>query len=93
MVAVASVVFNRVKSERFPNTVTDVIYAKNQFSPVMNGSINKQASEIQYKAIEDALTRDNTNGALFFYAPSLVKSGYMESLTTVAVIGVHHFKK
>lgn len=93
MVAVAAVVFNRVTSSRFPNSVQNVIYAKNQFSPVANGSINKPASDIHYKAVDDALTRDNTNGALFFYAPSLVKSRYMESLTTVKVIGVHHFKK
>ena len=92
MVAVAAVVFNRVASSQFPNNVTDVIYARNQFSPVANGSINKPASDIHYKAVKDALTRDNTNGALFFYAPSLVKSPYMESLRTVKVIGVHVFK-
>lgn len=93
MVAVASVVFNRMTSGKFPKTVTDVIYARNQFQPVANGTINKPASEVHFKAVEDALTRDNTNGALFFYAPSLVKSTYMESLTTVAVIGTHQFKK
>lgn len=93
MVAVASVVFNRITSGKFPTSVSGVIYARNQFQPVSNGSINKPASEVHFKAVEDALTRDNTNGALFFYAPSLVKSTYMESLATVAVIGTHHFKK
>ncbi len=92
MVAVASVVLNRVADPRFPNSVEGVIYAKNQFSPVANGSINKPASDIHFKAVEDALTRDNTNGAVFFYAPGLVDSPYMESLQTVAVIGAHHFK-
>lgn len=92
MVAVASVVLNRVASSKFPNDIRGVIYAKNQFSPVANGSINKKALDIQYKAVDDALHRDNTKGALFFYAPSLVKSRYMESLRTVAVIGTHHFK-
>ena len=33
-VAVGAVVINRVLSERFPNTVVGVIYAKNQFAPV-----------------------------------------------------------
>lgn len=93
MVAVAAVVFNRMKSGKFPSTVEGVVYAKNQFSPVSNGSIKKPASDVHHKAVADALTRDNTNGALYFYAPSLVKSRYMESLNTVAVIGTHHFKK
>lgn len=92
MVAVASVVLNRVADSRFPNTIEGVIYAKNQFTPVSNGSINKPASDIHFKAVEDALTRDNANGAIFFYAPALVDSSYMESLSTVAVIGSHHFK-
>ncbi|MFP3498476.1 cell wall hydrolase, partial [Pseudomonas sp. SIMBA_059] len=39
-VAVALVVLNRVDSKDFPNTITDVIYQKGQFSPVSNGRIN-----------------------------------------------------
>ncbi|MGI5892682.1 MAG: cell wall hydrolase [Bacillota bacterium] len=31
--AVIEVVFNRVMSKRFPNTIKEVIYAKNQFTP------------------------------------------------------------
>lgn len=92
MVAVASVVLNRVFSSKFPDTIQGVIYARNQFSPVANGSINKPASDVHYKAVDDALRRDNTNGATFFYAPAVVDSAYMESLQTVAVIGGHHFK-
>lgn len=92
MVAVASVVLNRVSSSKFQDSVRGVIYAKNQFSPVANGSINKAASDVHYKAVKDAMVRDNTNGATFFYAPGLVDSNYMESLRTVATIGAHEFK-
>lgn len=92
MVAVASVVLNRVSDNQFPDSVQGVIYAKNQFSPVANGSINRAASDVHYKAVKDALTRDNTNGATFFYAPGIVDSNYMESLRTVATIGAHEFK-
>lgn len=93
-VAVAKVVFNRVLDKKFPNTVNDVIFAKNQFVPAGNGTIHKKvASNTQYKAIETALaSSDNLGGATFFYAPSLAKSAWHESLKTVAVIGVHHFK-
>lgn len=37
---VCEVILNRVDSNRFPNTIQDVIYEKNQFSVVNNGSID-----------------------------------------------------
>lgn len=40
-VAVANVVLNRVKSSQYPDTIKGVIYAKGQFSPVKNGSMEK----------------------------------------------------
>ena len=46
MRAVASVVMNRVRSPRFPNTVRDVVYAPGQFSPVRTKSA-KMTSLIQ----------------------------------------------
>ena len=38
---VMSVVMNRVGSEDFPDTVSEVIYQKSQFSTVSNGSFDK----------------------------------------------------
>lgn len=35
--AVANIVLNRVRSSHYPNTVSDVVYAKSQFSGVMSG--------------------------------------------------------
>lgn len=92
MVAVASVVFNRMASKKFPDTAKAVIYAKNQFVPAASGSINKSASDVHYKAVDDALTRDNTSGALFFYNAKTAKSRWLDGLQTVAVIGSHTFK-
>jgi spore germination cell wall hydrolase CwlJ-like protein len=40
-IAVGIVVMNRVRSNKFPDTVKDVIYQKNQFSPVKNGMLKK----------------------------------------------------
>ncbi len=39
MVAVAEVVFNRIRSEQFPDTINEVIFAPGQFSPCSNGGI------------------------------------------------------
>ena len=40
--AVGTVIMNRVESPLFPNTIYDVIFAPNQFSPASNGSINRE---------------------------------------------------
>lgn len=40
-VAVGAVVLNRVRSGAYPNTVHGVIYASGQFTPALNGKLNK----------------------------------------------------
>lgn len=39
--AVGIVVMNRVRSNKFPNSVKEVIYQSGQFSPVRNGALSK----------------------------------------------------
>lgn len=39
--AVGIIIMNRVDSKDFPNTINKVIYQKNQFGPVSNGSLKK----------------------------------------------------
>lgn len=43
--AVGIVVMNRVKSNKFPNSIKKVIYQNGQFSPVRNGSLTKALKE------------------------------------------------
>ncbi len=71
-VAVGAVVLNRVKSGSFKNTISGVIYevidGYYQFTPVLNGWINKPASADSIKAAKEALSGvDPTNGALFYF--------------------------
>ena len=71
-VAVGSVVVNRVKSSLFPNSIGAVINQKTngnyEFTPVLNGNINKPATKSAVKAAYEALSgNDPTNNALFFY--------------------------
>ena len=40
-IAVGNVVLNRVRDPRFPNTIYNVIYQKNQFSPAASGSVKR----------------------------------------------------
>jgi N-acetylmuramoyl-L-alanine amidase len=94
-VAVAVVVLNRVDSPDFPDTVTDVIYQKGQFSPVSNGEINRPADAESFRAVDEALSLDRSKGAgsLFFYNPKTSSSKWLESRPTTLVIGNHVFKK
>lgn len=74
-VAVGAVVVNRVQSSKFPNTIREVIYQRingyYQFSPVLNGWINRPATQTDINAAYEALRgKDPTNGALFYFDDS-----------------------
>ncbi len=67
---VANVVINRVESGSFPDTITEVVYQENQFSPVKSGSIHTvTVSDETRQAVDAALAgEDPSCGALFFAA-------------------------
>ena len=44
LLAVATVILNRVNDPRFPNSITEVVYASNQFEPVTKGSLDAALS-------------------------------------------------
>lgn len=74
-VAVGAVVINRVRSGSFPNSISAVINQKTngtyQFTPVLNGNINRPAQSNALRAANEALSgTDPTNNALFFYSGS-----------------------
>ncbi|SHE48026.1 LysM domain-containing protein [Desulforamulus putei DSM 12395] len=86
-IGVAAVVINRVKSDLFPDTIRDVIYAPNQFTPVRNGWINRPATESSIQAAKAALYgSDPTNGALYFYDNS-TRNSFLRSLPVSATYG------
>ena len=96
-IMVANVILNRVAHSKFPDTVTEVVYASGQFSPVSSGKINrvKISSDTQV-AVKRALGgEDYSNGAPYFaarrYAASANMRWFDRSLTKVAVHGGHEF--
>lgn len=100
---VANVVLNRVNSERFPATVTEVVFQQEkgvaQFSPISNGTFYKvEISEETYEAVNRALLgEDISEGALFFasrkYADSEKMKWFDENLTFLLKHGGHEFFK
>lgn len=75
-ILVANVILNRVQHERFPNTVTDVVFetcgGSPQFSPTADGRFDTvRITEGSKEAVDRALGgEDFSNGALYFSARS-----------------------
>ena len=93
-VAVAAVVINRVKDNRFPNSIEDVIYQKNAFSVVKDGSINMDPTDEAYRAAQDALYGDDpTEKAVYFWNPEISTCKWIQRLQPHMRIGNHVFAK
>lgn len=72
---VASTILNRLNSPLFPNNLMEVMIAKNQFTPIGDGTAyDTEASEDSYLAIMDAIHTDFSNGALFFMNPDYAEN-------------------
>lgn len=86
--AVGAVVMNRVKSGRYPNSISEVIYQPSQFPPAGRGYVaNKIANGVKascLQAAQEAINgMDNTGGAMSFRRASSGHAG--------VVIGSHVF--
>ena len=92
-VAVGAVVLNRVRSSQFPNTLSGVIYQKNAFESVTNGSINNTPDSDCIRAAKEAMNGwDPTGGCLYFYnAATVSKNSWIHTRTVKTVIGRHSF--
>lgn len=91
-VAVAAVVLNRVKSASFPNTISGVIYQRNAFTCVNNGSINNTPDNSCIRAALDALNGwDPTGGCLYYYNAKTATDNWIRTRTIKTVIGRHSF--
>lgn len=95
MLAVANVVLNRVKSERFPNTVEEVIFARRQFTPISDGRYySVTVSDGAKQVVEDALNgaRLVEEDALYFCTPTAPGKGWFETdLRKIAYVAPHNF--
>lgn len=80
--AVASVVINRILHERFPKTLNGVIYQKNAFSVVNDGSLaESEPTESVKEAVKLSLYKDYTNNAISFLNVDLaIKQGYRNNV-------------
>ena len=87
-VAVGAVVMNRVRSGAYPNSIHGVIYASGQFTPAMNGKVNRvyesgNISASCIRAAEEALSGVSNVGDLTHFLRNNGRDGL--------VIGNHVF--
>lgn len=100
-IMVANVIFNRVKSDQFPDNVTDVVWQTSsgapQFSPTVDGRIHTVGiSETTREAVNRAIDgEDLSQGALFFVAKDQAEKKNVEwfdvNLKFLFQHGVHSF--
>ena len=100
-IMVANVIFNRMKSPEFPDTVYDIVWEKTagtpQFSPTADGRIHTvTVSEETREAVNRAIDgEDYSEGALFFmqeeYSDSANVSWFKKNLKYLFSHGVHDF--
>jgi hypothetical protein len=97
-IAVANVIINRVKSSSFPDSIEGVLTQANQFTAIYgyyNGTTVPTSDTIE--CAKRALSgEDNTNGAVYYYAPKYCggsTAAWFESLTfCMEIDGQRYFK-
>ena len=89
-IAVGNVVMNRVNDPRFPNSVYDVLFQKNQFTPASSGSIYRDPNWESTLAAMLVMDGAEVTDALFFNG---VRARAPKGRTYVATIGDHAFYK
>ena len=93
-VAVAAVVLNRVKSSKFPNSISGVVYKSGAFDAVADGQINMTPDTTAKKAAQDALNGwDPSYGAIYYFNPSTATNKWIWSRPMTVTIGKHRFCK
>lgn len=89
------VVLNRVKDDKFPDSVEAVVMQKGQFSPVANGRYDEvEPDEDCFRALEliQKCGWDESNGATYFESKS-DSTWHSENLTFLFKHGKHYFYK
>lgn len=84
---VIDTILNRVDSDRFPNTVKEVIYQPNQFEVMWNGRLDRcYVSDDICKLVKEELIKRDNSKVVFFRADKFSDYG-----TPMFCLGNHYF--
>lgn len=93
-VAVGAVIMNRVKSSKFPNTISGVVYQSGAFDAVADGQVNMTPDATAKKAAQDAINGwDPSYGAIYYFNPNTATNKWIWSRPLTVTIGKHRFCK
>ncbi|MBM7625090.1 cell wall hydrolase [Sporohalobacter salinus] len=94
-VAVGSVIMNRVESDKFPNSISGVIYQPWAFTAIARGHVWSHTPESNaIRAALDAMSGwDPTYGSIYYYNPAKVTTYWIFSRPQVRQIGKHIFAR
>ncbi len=83
-ILVVNVILNRVDTKGFPDTIEEVVFQKNQFSPATKGTLwSVNVSDKTKEAVDRALAgEDYSCGALFFAARKRLSESTMSRFDT-----------
>ncbi len=91
-VAIAAVILNRVENEKFPDTVSGVIFQPGAFTAVSDGQIWMAPDETSRKAVMDAINGwDPAEGCIYYFNPGTATSKWIWSRPQKKKIGKHIF--
>lgn len=84
---VIDTVLNRVDSEHFPDTISEVIYQKGQFTSMHNGRVDRvDITEEVVRLVEEEVNNRTNYGVVFFHADHYGKYG-----VPMFSVGNHYF--
>ena len=93
-IAVGNVIMNRVAHKKFPNTIYDVIFHGDQFSPAVSGSVYNEPTDRAVIAAKIVLEGECiSDKILYFHSIKTSDERYwdFENTETEMVIGRHYF--
>ena len=90
-IAVGNVVMNRLNNPRFPDTIYEVLFQKNQFTPAASGSIYREPNEESVAAAKMVMDGAQVMPTALFFNAAGLKIYAARTRTYVATIGNHAF--
>ena len=86
---VIDTVLNRVDSEHFPDTISEVIYQKGQFTSMHNGRVDRvDITEEVVRLVEEEVNNRTNYEVVFFHADHYSKYG-----VPMFSVGNHYFSR
>jgi len=93
-VAIVAVVLNRLRSDKFGNSVNQIIFEPGAFTAVSDGQFWLEPDESSYQAVQAALRGwDPTGGAIYYWNPATATNKWVWSRPIINQIGKHVFAR